>query len=212
MSRTADFHAALADRLPQLLYELLGKPSGKTGTEWRYRRKGSLAVRVDGAKAGQWFDHEAGHGGGFVALVAQELGCDSDRARDWVAERTGITLSGAATPTSTFRPQPRTFDPNQTDLAAKAREEAQRILAGAAPAPTTHPYLQAKGILPHGLLVDADGRLVIGLRDIDGTLHTVQRIDAQGNKRFLAGGAKADHFAVIGDWDENTPHLLVCEG
>lgn len=212
MSRTADFHAALADRLPQLLYALLGKPSGKSGTEWRYRRKGSLAIRVDRTKAGQWFDHEAGHGGGFVALVAQELGCDSDRARDWVAERTGITLSGAATPSSTFRPQPRTFDPNQTDLAAKAREEAQRILAGAAPAPTTHPYLQAKAILPHGLLVDADGRLVIGLRDIDGALHTVQRIDAQGNKRFLAGGAKADHFAVIGDWDDNTPHLLVCEG
>lgn len=86
MSRTADFHAALADRLPQLLYELLGKPSGKTGSEWRYRRKGSLAVRVDRTKAGQWFDHEAGHGGGFVALVAHELGCDSDRARDWVAD------------------------------------------------------------------------------------------------------------------------------
>lgn len=212
MSRTADFHAALADRLPQLLSELLGKPSGKSGTEWRYRRKGSLAVRVDRTKAGQWFDHEAGHGGGFVALVAQELGCDSDRARDWVAERTGITLSGAATPSSTFRPQPRTFDPNQTDLAAKARIETQRILASAASAPSTHAYLQAKGILPHGLLVDADGRLVIGLRDIDGALHTVQRIDAQGNKRFLAGGAKADHFAVIGNWDENTPHLLVCEG
>lgn len=212
VSRTADFHAALADRLPQLLYELLGKPSGKSGTEWRYRRKGSLAVRVDRTKAGQWFDHEAGHGGGFVALVAQELGCDSDRARDWVAERTGITLSGAATPSSTFRPQPRTFDPNQADLAAKAREEAQRILAGAAPAPPTHPYLQAKGIEPHGLMVDAEGRLVIGLRDIDGALHTVQRIDAQGNKRFLAGGAKADHFAVIGEWDDNTPHLLVCEG
>lgn len=212
MSRTADFHAALADRLPQLLYELLGKPSGKSGTEWRYRRKGSLAVRVDGAKAGQWFDHEAGRGGGFVALVAQELGYDSDRARDWVTERTGITLAGAATPRTTARSQPRTVEPQQAELAAKACEEAQRILDSAAPAPPTHPYLQAKGIRPHDLLADADGRLVIGLRDIDGALHTVQRIDAQGNKRFLAGGAKADHFAVIGDWDDKTQHLLVCEG
>ncbi|MFA7587286.1 MAG: toprim domain-containing protein, partial [Novosphingobium sp.] len=212
MSRTADFHAALADRLPQLLYELLGKPSGKTGSEWRYRRKGSLAVRVDSAKAGQWFDHEAGHGGGFVSLVAHELGCDTDRARDWVAERTGITLSGTATPSSTSRSLPRTVAPDQADLAARAREEAQRILASAVPAPSTHPYLQAKAIEPHDLLIDSEGRLVIGLRDIDGTLHTVQRIDAQGNKRFLAGGAKADHFAVIGDWGEDTAHLLVSEG
>ena len=167
---------------------------------------------MDGAKAGQWFDHEAGHGGGFVALVAPELGCDSDRARDWVAERTRITLSSAATPRTSIRPQPRTFEPQQAELAARAREEAERILASAVPTPSTHPYLQAKGIQLHGLMVDAEHRLVIGLRDIDGAVHTVQRIDAQGNKRFLAGGAKADHFAVIGDWDEDTQNLLVCEG
>ena len=76
MSGASQVQSALIDRLPQLLHELLGKPAAKTGTEWRYRRKGSLSVRVDGAKAGQWFDHEAGHGGGFVALVAHELGCD----------------------------------------------------------------------------------------------------------------------------------------
>ena len=212
MTGASHFHAALVDRLPQLLFELLGKPSAKTSTEWRYRRKGSLSVRVNSDKAGQWFDHEAGCGGGFVALVAHELGCDTDHARDWVADRTGIRPNGTGTTKAVVRAQPKTLEPTRAELAAKARHEAQQILADAKPAPANHPYLITKGVQPHGILIDAAGRLVIGLRDIDGIIHTVQRIDGDGNKRFLTGGAKADHFAVIGEWTEGTYHLLVCEG
>ncbi len=212
MTGASHFHAAMVDRLPQLLFELLGKPSAKTSTDWRYRRKGSLSVRVNSAKAGQWFDHEAGCGGGFVALVAHELGCDTDNARDWVADRTGIRPNGTGTTKAVVRAQPKTPEPSREELAAKARYEAQRILANAKPAPANHPYLIDKGIQPHGILIDAAGRLVIGLRDIGGIIHTVQRIDGHGNKRFLTGGAKADHFTVIGEWTEGTSHLLVCEG
>lgn len=190
--------------LAGLLDELLGKPSVKTAREWRYRRKGSLSVRVDSAKPGQWFDHEAGRGGGLVALAMHVLGCDHARARDWVAERIGVWPPVAGTPTAP--------EPSREALAAKARQEAQRILAEAKPAPADHAYLIAKGIQPHGILIDGKERLVIGLRDIDGIIHTVQRIDARGNKRFLTGGIKADHFAVIGEWTADTPHLLVCEG
>ena len=192
------------DGLARLLDELLGKPTDKTAREWRYRRKGSLSVRVDGAKPGQWYDHEAGRGGGLVALVAYILGCDHASARDWVADRIGVWPKAAPTQTAA--------EPSQEELALKARLEAQRILAEAKPAPTDHAYLIAKGIQPQGILIDAAGRLVIGLRDIDGTIHTVQRIDARGNKRFLTGGIKTDHFAVIGEWRPGTPHLLVCEG
>jgi len=212
MSGASQFQSALIDRLPQLLHELLGKPTAKTGTEWRYRRKGSLSVRVDGAKAGQWFDHEAGHGGGFVALVAHELGCDQERARDWVAERTGVRPTGSGTPKAAPRPRLKAPEPSREELAAKARVEARQVLAEASPAPADHPYLVTKGIQPHGILIDAAGRLVIGLHDINGAIHTLQRIDQQGNKRFLTGGAKADHFAVIGEWAADTPHLLICEG
>lgn len=212
MSGASQFQSAMIDRLPQLLHELLGKPTAKTGTEWRYRRKGSLSVRVDGAKAGQWFDHEAGHGGGFVALVAHELGYDQERARDWVAERTGVRPTGSGTPKAVPRPRLKAPEPSREELAAKARVEAQQVLAKASPAPADHPYLVTKGIQPHGILIDAAGRLVIGLHDINGAIHTLQRIDRQGNKRFLTGGAKADHFAVIGEWAADTPHLLICEG
>jgi putative DNA primase/helicase len=212
MTGASQFQSALIDRLPQLLHELLGKPTAKTGTEWRYRRKGSLSVRVDGAKAGQWFDHEAGHGGGFVALVADELGCDHERARDWVAERTGVRPTGTGAPKAVSKPRPKAPEPSREELAANARQEAHRELAAAMSSPADHPYLVTKGIQPHGILTDAAGRLVIGLRDIDGAIQTLQRIDGQGNKRFLTGGAKANHFAVIGNWTPDTPHLLVCEG
>jgi len=154
MSGASQFQSALIDRLPQLLYELLGKPAAKTGTEWRYRRKGSLSVRVDGAKAGQWFDHEAGHGGGFVALVAHELGCDQESARDWVAERTGVRPTGSGTPKAVPRPRLKAPEPSREELAAKARVEAQQVLAEASPAPAGHPYLVTKGIQPHGILID----------------------------------------------------------
>ena len=195
---------AVDEGLSRLLDELLGKPSVKTVREWRYRSKGSLSVRVDSVKPGQWYDHEAGRGGGLVALAAYILGCDHASARDWVAERIGGWPSAKGAQSA--------HEPAREELAAKARQEAQRILAEAKPAPADHPYLIAKGIQPHGILTDAASRLVIGLRDIDGIIHTVQRIDARGNKRFLTGGIKADHFAVIGEWTADTPHLLVCEG
>lgn len=195
---------AVDEGLSRLLDELLGKPSVKTVREWRYRSKGSLSVRVDSVKPGQWYDHEAGRGGGLVALAAYILGCDHASARDWVAERIGGWPSAKGAQSA--------HEPAREELAAKARQEAQRILAEAKPAPADHPYLIAKGIQPHGILTDAASRLVIGLRDIDGTIHTIQRIDALGNKRFLTGGIKANHFAVIGDWMPDTPHLLVCEG
>ena len=57
---------------------LLGDPNPRLSTtrELRYGRKGSFAVRLD---SGQWFDHEAGAGGGVLDLVIHEHRA-SDRA------------------------------------------------------------------------------------------------------------------------------------
>ena len=62
---------------------LLGDPNPimSTAAEWRYGRKGSLAVRLD---SGQWFDHEAGAGGGVIALVKRERQCSSREALAWL--------------------------------------------------------------------------------------------------------------------------------
>ena len=50
---------------------LLGEPTSRTRTELRYGRKGSLSVDIE---RGRWHDHEAGEGGGVLALVERERG------------------------------------------------------------------------------------------------------------------------------------------
>lgn len=57
--------------MPAVAEALLGEPSSATRRELRYGRKGSLSVRLD---TGQWFDHEAGEGGGVLDLVTRERG------------------------------------------------------------------------------------------------------------------------------------------
>ena len=39
---------------------LLGDPTQQRRGEWRYGRRGSLVVHVDGDRAGTWYDFEAG--------------------------------------------------------------------------------------------------------------------------------------------------------
>src|SRR5690606_6816957 len=90
------FNAALRGRVPELAAELLGRPTIRAGNEWRWGRKGSLSVVIDGAKAGMWFDHEAGKGGGFAGLVAHTLGISRTAAFDWIADRIGMAARGDA--------------------------------------------------------------------------------------------------------------------
>jgi len=90
---------------------------------------------------------------------------------------------------------------------AAARKEVEKIWAACKPAPSTHPYLVAKGVKSHGgVRVDAKGRLVIPLRDSDGVLHSLQYISAAPTgddggsygKRFHPGGRKQGCFCMVG--------------
>ena len=63
---------------------LLGEPSSRTRTELRYGRRGSLAVHVDGERAGTWHDFEAGAGGGVLDLVKRERRFDTAAALAWL--------------------------------------------------------------------------------------------------------------------------------
>ena len=131
--------------LEAVAQELLGEPVRRSaGGEWRYRRKGSLAVHIDGPRRGNWRDHEAGVGGGVLDLLAHVEGLERDDALVWLRER-GL-LDGpppaAGRPrrprnVSGGRPQP--IPPGkrpQRDTAAYGR----RLwgLAGAVPADVDH--------------------------------------------------------------------------
>ena len=80
----------------------------------------------------------------------------------------------------------------QHDAATAA---AQRWEA-AEPAPADHPYLVRKGIQPHGIKAEGEA-LLIPLRDAATTLHSLQAIGPEGDKRFQPGGRiKGCYFGI----------------
>ena len=76
------------DLLEPVALELLGEPSRRTTSgEWRYGRKGSLAVHVAGHRAGTWRDYEAGVGGGVLDLLEHVEEIDRAEALVWLRRR-----------------------------------------------------------------------------------------------------------------------------
>lgn len=112
---------------------------------------------------------------------------------------------------------------------AEAREAAAAIWQKAAKASADHPYLARKGIPPlPGLkqlgadvryVIDGErktaraGALVVPLFRPDGTLASVQLIDAEGVKRFLKGTEKAGSYTSIGKpTSGDKPVIFIGEG
>lgn len=89
-----------------------------------------------------------------------------------------------------------------------AREKAAAIWSASLPAPDDHSYLARKGVKAHGLRLSR-GALVLPMRDSSGVIHSLQFIDAEGNKRFLSGGRKKGCYFAIGT---PTGTLCIAEG
>lgn len=105
-----------------------------------------------------------------------------------------------------------------TMQAQRETEQAQRHHAAALDAVqrwqsatlwTEHGYLRSKGVKSHGVKVDAAGALIVPMRDTAGTLHSLQTITPDGDKRFLFGGRVKGCYHAIG---KPAGVLIVCEG
>lgn len=90
---------------------------------------------------------------------------------------------------------------------AEARSRAATIWGASKPGP--HPYLERKGVAAHGTRISRD-KLVIPLRDAAGTLHSLQFITADGDKKFLRGGRVEGCYCAIGDVPRDV--LCIAEG
>lgn len=122
-------------------------------------------------------------------------------------------------------------DRNQTEGRAAAAAVAVAAWDSSAPADGSHPYLLGKGVRAHGLrLAGQDlrahlwndeaqqwqdvaavraGDLLVPMRDHDGHLVNVQRIDRTGRKRFVMGGrAHGCHHRIQG----TTGRTVLAEG
>jgi putative DNA primase/helicase len=69
---------------------LLGEPTEKSSTEYRFGTRGSVAVDL---KKGTYFDHEANVGGGVIDLVMSKQRLDKDEALAWLRDRKHIEPS-----------------------------------------------------------------------------------------------------------------------
>lgn len=90
-----------------------------------------------------------------------------------------------------------------------AAENAKRLWRDARRADPAHPYLVAKGIKPHALRQSGDVLLVPLI--YGGQLVNLQRIKADGSKRFLFGGMVTGVCSVLGIITSGKP-LYLCEG
>jgi len=74
-----------------------------------------------------------------------------------------------------------------------------------------HPYLQRKRVLAHGTRVDRHGCLVVPMY-VGDVMVNLQRINADGEKRFLAGGRTRGAYFVITDGVLDDAVVYIAEG
>ncbi len=92
-----------------------------------------------------------------------------------------------------------------------ASKRAFGIFENARPASQDHPYLINKQVPNHALKIDQYGNLLVPAYDTSGHLQTFQRINPEGEKKFLKGGKKVGSFYAIGKIKNNSP-LFLAEG
>ena len=63
-------------RIADLAHDLLGEHNHQlsSSTQRRFGTNGSIAVELQGERAGCWFDHELGVGGDGLELIKTKLG------------------------------------------------------------------------------------------------------------------------------------------
>ena len=90
----------------ELAIKVLGQPNHalSSDSELRFGNRGSLAVIIEGPKAGFWYDHENGEGGDLFDLVRHKLGCSFRQAVEYIEEFVGPTLAKATSPRSPVSP------------------------------------------------------------------------------------------------------------
>ena len=128
---------------------------------------------------------------------------------DW---RTNIKVKGNGADGHTLTPKEAAERRKRLhDLQVKAEADKARFQAGAAieaqerwdnapAAPSSHPYLQSKGVDPCGTRFDpSNNRLLVPMRDGEGRIWSLQEIGPDGFKHNQPGGRRRECFFQIGE-------------
>ena len=193
---------------------LLGDPNLRLSTarELRYGRKGSFAVRLD---SGQWFDHEAGAGGGVIALVKRERQCSTREALAWL-ESAGFVEGRPENDSEAVRGgvgEGRRAAYRQSSQASRC-DSARRLWESTRPIAGTiaEHYLRARRVghvagarslrfHPRITHPNAPGHflaLVAGVQDVDGRFLGVQRCYLDGARKAALDPVRASLGSLAG--------------
>ena len=139
--------AMLAERMRDLARELVGgDPTHRGREEWRYGRRGSLAVVVAGPKCGSWHDHEAGEGGDALALVAHLHRTPMRAAWEWALAWLGVA-DGGWVPRAPERPAaPPACERRSSGTADLAHALWREAVPADAPGSLVAIYLASRGL------------------------------------------------------------------
>ena len=148
-----------------------------------------------GARDGSYKLHLDGSPIGFIQNFRDEIGCETWRAK-LARPLSPAEKRAHAERTKRARAMSEAeLEKNQQTAASTAAQ----IWEAASPAPAGHPYLVMKGVGVHGLKLHSDGRLLLPLRDENGTLHSIQFIAGNSDKENLHRGRKKGCFHVLGE-------------
>jgi len=222
-----------------VVHESRGKvPERARGDEIRFGKQGSLCAKVKGTRAGQWYDHEHGCGGGVLALYTYLVGGTEEDALTSAAK--WLTDLGVSTTRHNVARR------NENHSVELSKDDNERIaVANTHWATTSLPYQTAterylasrgiRGVLPsairHADLTrweaakfgiklgpgDVVGTLVCSATDSLGQVRAVQRIfllndvpvRSGGRKLKLTYGIMAGASVMLADPDET---LILAEG
>lgn len=77
-------NSQLVPRISSLSVALLGNPTTKRPTEWRWGKKGEVVVYVSGEKTGRFSDFESGVSGDALELVKYKTGYRGKALSEWI--------------------------------------------------------------------------------------------------------------------------------
>ena len=168
-------------------------------------------VPVEGDRKGQKSGTFVGHLDGWPAGYIRNYKTGTEIR--WKAERPAAAMAPAERAAFVAEAAARSAERarERHDTQERAAKMAHRLWAAAAPA-TSHPYLAAKGVRSHGLRQDRRGRLLVPVKDADGRMWGVQRVDVDGSKLFLKGARSEGGHTLIGGRLRPGVPLLVAEG
>ncbi len=90
---TLELKQKLSFKAEEIGRSLLGSPNKHLSNSQvlRWEKDGKIAMKINGSKAGRWYDFSKGEGGDLFTLVQREKNCDFVEAKKYLQNMVGVS-------------------------------------------------------------------------------------------------------------------------